>query len=161
MYVGSFPIASQKHGECGSLSSLVTVWSAVILSGPPFLTRAGSINYRLTGSNWAALVLSALLLSSKVWDDESFEILDVSELLHDIKQTNQNQWKLQVPNAVKADTPSAQTPAPSHTRKLLAEMERAFVHMISFDVLVSFGEWERKAKELLRGIHDKLDCDRL
>eukprot|EP00392_Amoebophrya_sp_AT5.2_P018300 g18809.t1 len=31
-------------------------------------------------------------------------------------------------------------------------MERAFVHMISFDVLVSFGEWERKAKELLRGI---------
>merc|ERR1712224_694533 len=63
---------------------------------------------RLLPDNWDSVTLIALILSSKVWDDESFENFDFAVLL-----------------------------SPRYTLSQLAEMERTFLQLVQYRLGVS------------------------
>lgn len=87
-----FPAVEDIKNYCLNIMITCKMEKEVIMASLVYLERLLLLNdYMLTVRNWRRLVLTALILASKIWDDESFENHNFSKVfsLYDTEQINE------------------------------------------------------------------------
>lgn len=87
-----FPEVDDIKNHCMNIMVTCKMEKEVIMASLVYLERLLLLNdYVLTVRNWRRLVLTSLIVASKIWDDESFENHNFSKVfsLYDTEQINE------------------------------------------------------------------------